>query len=296
MCSMDDLQGRIRELLVAGEPRIAIARRLGVDRNTVARYAALAGFPSQARKPSSLDWGSIRDYYDEGHTAEDCKRRFCLSAANWEAAVCRGDVVPRDAPTQGRPRGETRAKVAALLAEGLRLSEVATRLGISRPTASYHARKLGIEPRTGPGKRYDWEEIRAAYESGLSMRECMQRFGFCADTWHAAVKRGAVIPRPAAMPIEQLLVVGRSATNRTHLKSRLIGAGLKQNRCEICGITEWQGRPLNMELHHVNGDGSDNRLENLQLLCGNCHSQTDNWGGRGSRRRARSKPRRRGAH
>lgn len=36
----------------------------------------------------------------------------------------------------------------------------------------------------------------------------------------------------------------------------------------------------------INGDGDDNRLENLQLLCGNCHSQTDNWGGRGVRRRA----------
>jgi 5-methylcytosine-specific restriction endonuclease McrA len=43
-------------------------------------------------------------------------------------------------------------------------------------------------------------------------------------------------------------------------------------------------RPLSMQLHHINGDGSDNRLENLQLLCGNCHSQTDNWGGRGIRR------------
>ena len=51
------------------------------------------------------------------------------------------------------------------------------------------------------------------------------------------------------------------------------------------------GEPLNMELHHVNGDGSDNRLENLQLLCGNCHSQTDNWGGRGARRNGREKVR-----
>jgi hypothetical protein len=82
------------------------------------------------------------------------------------------------------------------------------------------------------------------------------------------------------MPMEKLLVVGRQ-TNRSHLKGRLLREGLKENRCEICGITEWLGKPLSMELHHVNGDGKDNRLENLQLLCGNCHSQTDNWGGRG---------------
>lgn len=80
--------------------------------------------------------------------------------------------------------------------------------------------------------------------------------------------------------------MGRKGTNRTHLKNRLIKEGLKENCCELCGVVEWLGRPLNMELHHVNGDGADNRLKNLQLLCGNCHSQTDNWGGRGIRRKA----------
>ena len=51
-----------------------------------------------------------------------------------------------------------------------------------------------------------------------------------------------------------------------------------------CGIAAWRGRPLALELHHINGDGRDNRLENLTLLCPNCHSQTDSWGGRNSRR------------
>ncbi len=86
------------------------------------------------------------------------------------------------------------------------------------------------------------------------------------------------------MPMEDLLVIGRQ-TNRSHLKGRLLREGLKENRCEICGITEWNGKPLSMELHHVNGDGKDNRLENLQVLCGNCHAQTDNWGGRGTGRK-----------
>jgi 5-methylcytosine-specific restriction endonuclease McrA len=82
------------------------------------------------------------------------------------------------------------------------------------------------------------------------------------------------------MPIEALLVTGRARTNRSHLKQRLLDEGLKTNRCESCGLTDWLGRPLNMQLHHRNGDGKDNRLENIQFLCANCHAQTDTWGGR----------------
>ena len=45
-------------------------------------------------------------------------------------------------------------------------------------------------------------------------------------------------------------------------------------------MTEWQGKPIPLELHHINGDNTDNRLENLQLLCPNCHAQTETYGGK----------------
>lgn len=60
------------------------------------------------------------------------------------------------------------------------------------------------------------------------------------------------------------------------LKKRLINEGLKEEKCELCGYTN------NLELHHINGDHYDNRLENLQILCPNCHAMTDNYCGRNS--------------
>lgn len=64
------------------------------------------------------------------------------------------------------------------------------------------------------------------------------------------------------------------------LKKRLIKEGLKENRCEKCGITEWLGEPISVQLHHVDGNHKNNNLSNLQMLCPNCHSQTHNFCGK----------------
>jgi 5-methylcytosine-specific restriction endonuclease McrA len=68
----------------------------------------------------------------------------------------------------------------------------------------------------------------------------------------------------------------------THrLKRRLIGFNLKSSICEICGnVGEWNGQALTLQLDHINGIKTDNRLENLRILCPNCHSQTDTYSGK----------------
>jgi 5-methylcytosine-specific restriction endonuclease McrA len=68
-------------------------------------------------------------------------------------------------------------------------------------------------------------------------------------------------------------------TKRTHhVKNKLWSLGLKQKVCEVCGIIdEYNGKPLTLEIHHIDGNKKNNVLENLQILCPNCHSQTETY-------------------
>lgn len=60
--------------------------------------------------------------------------------------------------------------------------------------------------------------------------------------------------------------------------------------CEKCGISEWFGRPLSLEIHHIDGNRHNNELSNLQILCPNCHSLTDNWRSRNQKGYSKTNP------
>jgi hypothetical protein len=187
------------------------------------------------------------------------------------------------------PPGVTRARIKELYDAGLTQAQIAAKLGLWKSTVAYHVRRFDVPIDDRFARRYDWAEVQRAVDGGSSRRECMARFGFSRDAWGKAVKRGDLIPNDWVTPLEELLVAGRRR-QRGHIKMRLLGAGLKDNRCEECGIREWKDLPLSMALHHRNGDGTDNRLENLQLLCPNCHAQTSNYGGRNGHRRKCGEP------
>jgi 5-methylcytosine-specific restriction endonuclease McrA len=86
--------------------------------------------------------------------------------------------------------------------------------------------------------------------------------------WNVGLK---FVPNPK-LPLNEILVKGRRHQSNS-LKLRLFNAGLREPKCELCGWCEMSvdGR-IPIELDHINGDHMDNRIENLRILCPNCHS------------------------
>lgn len=84
------------------------------------------------------------------------------------------------------------------------------------------------------------------------------------------------------IPLSEILVENSTYTGTSTLKKRLIQEGLLEFKCAGlgCGITEWRGIPAPLELDHVNGVRTDNRIPNLRLLCPNCYAQTDTYCGK----------------
>lgn len=88
--------------------------------------------------------------------------------------------------------------------------------------------------------------------------------------------RFGVVREESRVPLSKILNNEITYSN-TSLRKRLIECGLKENKCECCGITSWNGKEIKFELHHIDGNHYNNNLDNLQILCPNCHSQTDTF-------------------
>lgn len=114
---------------------------------------------------------------------------------------------------------------------------------------------------------------------GLFKENNIDTSHFTGQRWNKGIKTGS----SSRLKLEDILVENSTYCNNVKLKERLIESGLKKYVCECCNNSEWLGKPISLEIHHINGINTDNRLQNIQLLCPNCHSQTDHYRGRNKR-------------
>ena len=85
----------------------------------------------------------------------------------------------------------------------------------------------------------------------------------------------------ARYSLDEILVENSSYANLARLKTRLINENRLEYKCAECGNKgEWLGKPLSLQLDHINGKNNDHRIENLRFLCPNCHTQTDTYSGK----------------
>jgi 5-methylcytosine-specific restriction endonuclease McrA len=166
---------------------------------------------------------------------------------------------------RARIDGIGREQLAALATDSFSIAEVLAKLSLPTKGRAFFEMK----------RRLDELAIDVSHFRGQGWA-----FGHTRET-HPAIGK---VARRLMIPDEKVRSEWSTAP-RPSLVKRLLAKGWDY-RCAICGIDEWCGKRLVLHLDHITGINNDNRVENLRLLCPNCHSQTPTYCNRARERRA----------
>jgi len=123
--------------------------------------------------------------------------------------------------------------------------------------------------------------LKAAGGNYNTVKRAIKKFNLKVNMVGQAYLRGKTHSWGLRIPLKKILVKETSYKGGSYkVKGRLLLAGILKNKCYCCDGTEWLGKPIPLELEHINGDNKDFRIQNLRLLCPNCHTLTKTYRGK----------------